>query len=75
MRIPNYFSKLKLTPIFNSKGFWAAIPSYLERGALKPNKTRVLSGGLAAWEEAYALLRAGKVSGEKLVLRPQETVA
>ncbi|OCH84056.1 GroES-like protein, partial [Obba rivulosa] len=59
-------------PEFN-RGFWDAVPGYLERGILKPNRPRVLPGGLDAWEDAYALHRDGKVSGEKIVLRPHET--
>ena len=39
----------------------------------KPNKARVLPGGLAAVEDGLALLKAGKVHGEKLVYRIAET--
>ncbi|EMD38824.1 hypothetical protein CERSUDRAFT_72108 [Gelatoporia subvermispora B] len=62
-----------LYPEFN-RGLWAAIPKYLERGVLKPNIPRVLPGGLNAWQDAYALHREGKVSGEKIVFRPHETI-
>ncbi|KZT19489.1 medium-chain dehydrogenase/reductase like protein [Neolentinus lepideus HHB14362 ss-1] len=55
------------------KGFWKATGGYIERGVIKPNRPRVLAGGLRAWEEAYELHRGGKVSGEKIVLKPQET--
>ncbi|TFK52567.1 NAD(P)-binding protein [Heliocybe sulcata] len=60
-------------PDFN-KAFWKAMESYLERGVIKPNRAKVLPGGLRAWEAAYELHRSGQVSGEKIVLRPQETV-
>ncbi|TFK49775.1 GroES-like protein [Heliocybe sulcata] len=55
------------------RGFWAAVGGYLERGVIKANKPRVLPGGLHAWEEAFALHREGKLSGEKVVMRPWET--
>ncbi|EPQ52852.1 GroES-like protein, partial [Gloeophyllum trabeum ATCC 11539] len=57
----------------DSIGFWAAMEGYLERGVIKPNRPHVLPGGLASWKEAFELHRSGKVSGEKIVLRPQET--
>jgi len=53
--------------------FWDAVPGYVERGVLKFNRPTVLSGGLKAWEEGFRLHREGKVSGTKLVIRPQET--
>jgi len=59
-------------PEFN-RGFWKAMGGYIERGVIKPNRPRALAGGLRAWEEAYELHRSGKVSGEKIVLKPQET--
>ncbi|EIN10087.1 GroES-like protein [Punctularia strigosozonata HHB-11173 SS5] len=48
-------------------------PKYLEEGAIKPNRVRVLPNGLAGVQEGLDLLRDGKVSGQKLVVRPQET--
>jgi hypothetical protein len=40
---------------------------------LKFNRPTVVPGGLNGWEEAFKLHREGKVSGTKIVIRPQET--
>ncbi|KAJ6537316.1 chaperonin 10-like protein [Mycena sp. CBHHK59/15] len=53
--------------------FWEAVEGYLERGLLKFNRPTVLSGSLHAWQEGFDLHRQGKVSGTKIVMRPQET--
>jgi len=45
----------------------------LERGVIKFNIPTILPGGLHAWEEGFDLHRQGKVSGTKIVMRPQET--
>ena len=42
---------------------------YVAKGLLKPNRPRVVSGGLMAIEEALALNKKG-VSGEKVIFRP-----
>ncbi|KAJ7092530.1 chaperonin 10-like protein [Mycena crocata] len=54
---------------------WDELEGFVERGAIKFNRATVIPGGLRGWEEGFRLHREGKVSGTKLVLRPQETVA
>ncbi|KAF8211888.1 chaperonin 10-like protein [Mycena galopus ATCC 62051] len=49
-----------------SERFWDEVGGYMERGVIKFNRTAVLSGGLRSWEK-------GKVSGTKIIMRPQET--
>ncbi|KAJ7910587.1 chaperonin 10-like protein [Mycena leptocephala] len=61
------------TGAYVSEPFWGSVEKYLERGVLKFNKPTVLAGGLHAWEQAFDLHRQGKVSGAKIVMRPQET--
>jgi len=61
------------TGAYVSEPFWDSVENYLERGIIKLNKPTVLVGGLHAWEEAFDLHRQGKVSGTKIVMRPQET--
>ncbi|KAF7363711.1 GroES-like protein [Mycena sanguinolenta] len=56
-----------------SEPFWDAVGGYMERGTIKFNRPMVLSGGLRSWVEAFDLHRQGKVSGIKIVMRPQET--
>ncbi|KII89427.1 hypothetical protein PLICRDRAFT_109504 [Plicaturopsis crispa FD-325 SS-3] len=46
----------------------------LSEGAIKPNKVEVLPDGLQGIPSGLARIKAGKVSGQKLVARPQETV-
>ncbi|KAJ7744939.1 chaperonin 10-like protein [Mycena maculata] len=59
--------------LYFSEPFWNSIKGLVERGVLKFNRPTVLPGGLRAWEEGFELHRQGKVSGTKLVIRPQET--
>ncbi|KAJ7272069.1 GroES-like protein [Mycena haematopus] len=61
--------------LYVSEAFWDAVGGYMERGVIKFNKTTVLAGGLRSWEEGFDLHRQGKVSGTKIVMRPQETVS
>ncbi|KAI0765652.1 GroES-like protein [Trametes elegans] len=49
------------------------VTPWLEQGVLKPNPVEVLPDGLAGINDGLARLKAGKVSGTKLVARPQET--
>ncbi|KAF7338057.1 GroES-like protein [Mycena venus] len=58
---------------FSEPIFWETVGSYMERGVVKPNRVTVLPGGLHSWEEGFDLHRQGKVSGTKLIMRPQET--
>ncbi|KAJ7074151.1 GroES-like protein [Mycena amicta] len=57
-----------------SPQLWEAAEGYFEHGIVKYNRATVLSGGLNAWEEAFAMHRKGQVSGTKLILAPQQTV-
>ncbi|TFK79449.1 GroES-like protein [Polyporus arcularius HHB13444] len=52
---------------------FARLTEWLEKGIIKPNKVEVLPDGLAGVPEGLARLEAGKVSGTKLIARPQET--
>ncbi|RXW14982.1 hypothetical protein EST38_g10871 [Candolleomyces aberdarensis] len=52
--------------------FWANATKLLEDGDLKPNKVEVLPNGLIGIAEGLKKLEANKVSGAKLVARPQE---
>ncbi|KAJ7709566.1 chaperonin 10-like protein [Mycena rosella] len=62
-----------LQPQGNYEPFWNSVEGFVERGVLKFNRVVVLPGGLRAWEEGFSLHRQGKVSGTKIVMRPQET--
>ncbi|KAF7338089.1 GroES-like protein [Mycena venus] len=61
------------TGFYFNERFWDALGDYFERGVIKFNKSTVLPGGLHSWEEGFDLHRQGKVSGTKIVMRPQET--
>ncbi|KAJ7343163.1 chaperonin 10-like protein [Mycena albidolilacea] len=61
------------TGFYFNEHFWNAVEGYAERGVLKFNRPTVLPGGLRSWEEGFDLHRQGKVSGTKIVMRPQET--
>ncbi|CDO74504.1 hypothetical protein BN946_scf184979.g59 [Trametes cinnabarina] len=50
------------------------ITGWLEKGLLKPNPVDLLANGLAGINEGLAKLKANKVSGKKVVARPQETI-
>ncbi|GBE88144.1 chaperonin 10-like protein [Sparassis latifolia] len=52
---------------------YAQLTALLEEGAIKPNHVEVLPGGLAGIPGGLARLQADKVSGAKLIARPQET--
>ncbi|PWN17920.1 GroES-like protein [Microstroma glucosiphilum] len=49
--------------------------AWLEEGIFKPNVVKVIPGGLAGVKEGLQLLQEGKVSGEKLVYRIDDTPA
>ncbi|RPD53634.1 GroES-like protein [Lentinus tigrinus ALCF2SS1-7] len=55
-------------------GLLAALPTLLESGDIKPNRTEVLSGGLNGIVPGLERLKSKQVSGTKLVVLPQETV-
>ncbi|KXS20778.1 GroES-like protein [Gonapodya prolifera JEL478] len=46
---------------------------WLEEGKFRPNVVRVMPGGLAGVREGLELMETGKISGEKLVYRIDET--
>ncbi|KAI0749262.1 GroES-like protein [Daedaleopsis nitida] len=50
------------------------LTAWLEDGVIVPNKVEVLPGGLAGIPDGLERLKQNKVSGTKLVARPQETV-
>ncbi|TFK82430.1 GroES-like protein [Polyporus arcularius HHB13444] len=52
---------------------YARLTEWLEKGIIKPNKVEVLPGGLAGIPDGLARLEAFKISGTKLIARPQET--
>ncbi|KAI0369738.1 GroES-like protein [Pilatotrama ljubarskyi] len=49
------------------------LTNWLEQGVIKPNPVEVLPNGLAGIVEGLARIKAKKVSGMKLVARPDET--
>ncbi|KAI0752539.1 GroES-like protein [Daedaleopsis nitida] len=49
------------------------LTEWLRTGAVVPNRVEVLPGGLAGIPEGCARMRDGRVSGTKLIVRPQET--
>ncbi|KAI0749272.1 GroES-like protein [Daedaleopsis nitida] len=53
---------------------YARLTEWLEKGIIKPNKVEVLPAGLAGIPDGLARLESFKVSGTKLIARPQETV-
>ncbi|KAF7978868.1 hypothetical protein HWV62_44349 [Athelia sp. TMB] len=52
---------------------YSRVAEYLQSGAIQPNKTEVLPNGLDGIASGLDRLREGKVSGVKLIARPQET--
>ncbi|KAI0661828.1 GroES-like protein [Cubamyces menziesii] len=52
---------------------YTRLTGWLEKGLLKPNPVEVLPNGLAGIPEGLERIKANKVSGKKLVARPQET--
>ncbi|KAF9014288.1 chaperonin 10-like protein [Cyathus striatus] len=54
------------------KEVYGIITSFLETGAIVPNKVQLLSGGLAGILEGLKLLENDQVSGVKLVVHPDE---
>ncbi|KZP06130.1 GroES-like protein, partial [Athelia psychrophila] len=55
------------------EGLYVNLHGYLESGAIQPNRVEVLPGGLGGIVGGLDRLREGKVSGAKLIVRPQET--
>ncbi|KAF9068405.1 chaperonin 10-like protein [Rhodocollybia butyracea] len=53
---------------------WKNVPGLVQDGVILPNRVEKLPGGLAGISEGLERLKAKKVSGEKLVAFPQETV-
>ncbi|EIN12420.1 GroES-like protein [Punctularia strigosozonata HHB-11173 SS5] len=53
---------------------YARVTQVLQDGSIKPHRVQLLPRGLAGIPEGLELLRQDKVSGVKLIARPQETV-
>jgi len=52
---------------------WGAVHDWLANGTIVCNKVEVVPGGLGGIVAGLDRLKAGKASGIKLVVRPQET--
>ncbi|KAF7973094.1 hypothetical protein HWV62_16192, partial [Athelia sp. TMB] len=55
------------------EALYAKLHGYLDSGAIQTNRVEVLPGGLGGIVAGLERLQEGKVSGAKLVVRPQET--
>ncbi|KAF8992259.1 hypothetical protein BDQ17DRAFT_1369728 [Cyathus striatus] len=55
------------------KAIYAILTSFLESGAIRPNKVEVLQGGLRGVFEGLQRLEKDQVSAVKLVVHPDET--
>ncbi|OHE98291.1 hypothetical protein CORC01_06488 [Colletotrichum orchidophilum] len=49
--------------------FYEKLPGWIEGGQFKPNKPKVISGGLDGVDEGFQVYRDGAISGEKLVYK------
>ncbi|KAJ7246948.1 GroES-like protein [Mycena rebaudengoi] len=49
------------------------LPELFEKGAIVPNRVEIVPNGLAGVPEALVRMKAGGVSGVKLVVHPQDT--
>ncbi|KAI0363946.1 GroES-like protein [Pilatotrama ljubarskyi] len=56
-----------------ARSLLSKLPQLLESGEIKPNRPKVLSGGLLGIPAGLERLRNNQVSGVKLVVKPQET--
>ncbi|KIJ54532.1 hypothetical protein M422DRAFT_41802 [Sphaerobolus stellatus SS14] len=52
---------------------YSKVTEYLESGKLKPNRVEILPDGLAGIPDGLQKMEDNKVSGVKLIARPQET--
>ena len=57
-----------------SKKWWASLSGWLKEGKIKPNKVEVLPGGFEGALAGFDRMKADKVSGVKLVVRPFEGI-
>jgi len=55
------------------RGFWNTLEKWLQDGVIKPNKFEVLPDGLNGIADGLARMKAGRISGIKLVAHPQDT--
>ncbi|KAF9063682.1 GroES-like protein [Rhodocollybia butyracea] len=53
---------------------WKNLPKLVQDGAIVPNRVEKLPNGLAGINEGLQRMKANKISGEKLIALPQETV-
>ncbi|KZP22104.1 GroES-like protein [Athelia psychrophila] len=54
-------------------GLYANLPNYLDTGAIQAVRVEILPGGLEGNAGGLDRMRNGRVSGTKLVVRPQDT--
>jgi hypothetical protein len=54
--------------------FWSQMEEYLKKGVIKPNPVHIIENGLLGASNGWELLKSGKVSCEKLVIRIKDTV-
>jgi len=54
---------------------YSKLSELLEEGAIRPNKVEVIAGGLNGVVGGLERLKTDQVSGYKLIVRPQETIA
>jgi len=54
--------------------YWNILAKWLQNGTIKPNNLEVLPNGLDGISGGLERMKAGKVSGKKLIAHPQETV-
>ncbi|KAL0953198.1 hypothetical protein HGRIS_004453 [Hohenbuehelia grisea] len=55
------------------QAMYSKLPEFLAKGFIKPNRVEKVPGGLQGIHEGVKRLKAGQVSGLKLVLVPSET--
>ncbi|KXN86457.1 Zinc-type alcohol dehydrogenase-like protein C2E1P3.01 [Leucoagaricus sp. SymC.cos] len=55
-----------------AKELFSLVTSMIENGVLMPTEIEILPGGLGGIVDGLKILEAGKVSGKKLVVRPEE---
>jgi len=53
--------------------YFKLLGQWISQGKYKPNKVKIIPGGLSGVEEGLKLLQNNKVNGEKLVYRIAET--
>ena len=54
--------------------FLPKLTELIRRGEIRPNRIKVWEGGLGAVADGLEYMRAGKVSGEKIVYKVVDTM-